>query len=113
MLSEAPNRRLRMSGLADLVVQSRSRLTHTATRLERRGWVRRESCLADRRGVELVLTEEGVTAVEAMARVHVDSVRRNIVDTMSPEQFAALGEAMALIRDAILRSGDLPACIDA
>ena len=59
MLSEAPRARLRMSELADLVVQSRSRLTHTATRLEKRGWVVRESCLSDRRGVELVLTEQG------------------------------------------------------
>ena len=109
MLSEAPNRRLRMSALADQVVQSRSRLTHTAARLEKRGWVRRESCLEDRRGVELVLTDAGWEAVQEMARVHVESVRRNIVDTMSPAQFAALGEAMALMRDAILGSG-LPAC---
>ena len=45
MLSEAPDRRLRMSELAAIVVQSRSRLTHTAERLEDRGWVRAESCL--------------------------------------------------------------------
>src|SRR6476469_5802377 len=100
MLSEAPGRRLRMSSLADLVVQSRSRLTHTAARLEKRGWVRRESCLEDRRGVELVLTERGLEAVRDMAQVHIESVRRNIVDTMSPEQFAALGVAMAAVRDA-------------
>ena len=50
MLSEAPGRRLRMSSLAEKVVQSRSRLTHTAARLEKRGWVRREACLEDRRG---------------------------------------------------------------
>lgn len=110
MLSEAPGRRLRMSALADLVVQSRSRLTHTAARLEKRGWVRRESCLQDRRGVELVLTEAGLRSVEEMARIHVDSVRRHIVDTMSPEQFRALGLAMESIRDAILGSGDLPSC---
>ena len=41
MLSEQPDRRLRMSALADMVVQSRSRLTHTASRLEKRGWVQR------------------------------------------------------------------------
>ena len=59
MLSEQPDRRLRMSALADMVVQSRSRLTHTASRLEKRGWVQREACVGDRRGVELVLTDEG------------------------------------------------------
>ncbi len=112
-LSEAPRHRLRMSSLADLVVQSRSRLTHTAARLERRGWVRREACLEDRRGVELVLTDSGLEAVREMAEVHVESVRRNIVDTMTPQQFAALGEAMALMRDAILGSGTMPPCDDA
>jgi DNA-binding MarR family transcriptional regulator len=105
MLSEAEGRRLRMSSLADLVVQSRSRLTHTAARLERRGWVRRESCLEDRRGVELVLTDEGWQAVQDMARVHVESVRRHLVDTMPPELFAALGTAMDAISAGILRSG--------
>lgn len=112
MLSESPGRRLRMSSLADLVVQSRSRLTHTAARLEKRGWVRRESCLEDRRGVELVLTDAGREAVEEMARVHIESVRRNMVDTMTPEQLATLGTAMGAIRDAIL-SGGLPSCSEA
>ena len=101
MLSEAPGRRLRMSGLADLVVQSRSRLTHTAARLEKRGWVRRESCLEDRRGVELVLTERGWEAVQEMARVHIESVRANILDVMTPEMFRDLGIAMDAVRTAL------------
>lgn len=105
MLSEAPTRRLRMSSLADLVVQSRSRLTHTAARLEKRGWVRRESCLEDRRGVELVLTASGLEAVQQMAALHVESVRRHLVDAMTPEMFAALGNAMEAIRNAITESG--------
>jgi DNA-binding MarR family transcriptional regulator len=101
MLSEAPGRRLRMSSLADLVVQSRSRLTHTATRLEQRGWVVREACLNDRRGVELVLTDAGWEAVQDMARVHVESVRATIMDVMTPEMFAALGAAMDAVRIAL------------
>ena len=60
MLSEAPDRRLRMSGLADLVVQSRSRLTHTAGRLEKRGWVQREPCCRTTgAGSSCVLTDDG------------------------------------------------------
>lgn len=100
MLSETPRHRLRMSELADLVVQSRSRLTHTATRLEKRGWVTREPCENDRRGVELVLTPEGRSRVVAVSAAHVESVRRHLVDLMSPEQFQALGVAMAQVRDA-------------
>ena len=59
MLSEAADQRLRMSALADLIVQSRSRVTHTAARLERRGWVRRTPAPDDGRGVLLEVTDEG------------------------------------------------------
>ena len=99
MLSEAEGGRMRMSALADLVVQSRSRVTHTASRLERRGLVAREPCVEDGRGVELVLTEEGREVIERLARVHVESVRTHFVDLLTPEQFAEIGAAMALVRD--------------
>src|SRR5690606_34024278 len=97
MLSEAPGGRLRMSVLAGLVVQSRSRLTHTATRLERLGWVERRSCLEDRRGVELTLTPTGRKVLEDLARTHVTSVRENFVDLLTPEQFRVVGEAMETV----------------
>src|SRR3954451_6662523 len=102
MLSESDGGRLRMSELADLVVQSRSRLTHTAARLEKRGWVERQSCLSDRRGVELVLTDDGWERLNTMAKTHVESVRRHLLDVMAPEEFAALGVAMGKVRDAAL-----------
>ena len=59
MLSEAPMGQLRMSALAALIVQSRSRVTHTAARLERRGWVKRTPAPDDGRGVLLRLTDDG------------------------------------------------------
>jgi DNA-binding MarR family transcriptional regulator len=99
MLSESDNHRLRMSELASMVVQSRSRLTHTAKRLEDRGWVTREQCANDKRGVELVLTPGGLAAVREISAAHVASVRSNLVDIMTPEQFQAIGDAMAIVRD--------------
>ncbi|MEO5743116.1 MAG: MarR family transcriptional regulator [Terracoccus sp.] len=99
MLSESDSNRLRMSDLAAMVVQSRSRLTHTAKRLEQRGWVTREACLDDRRGVELVLTPDGLREIVEMSRIHVQSVHENILDIMTAEQFQALGDAMALVRN--------------
>lgn len=108
MLSEAPAGRLRMSVLAQLVVQSRSRLTHTATRLERLGWVERRSCVEDRRGVELTLTATGREVLQDLARAHVQSVRDNFVDLLSPEQFATVGEAMGRVV-AELGEADRPA----
>jgi DNA-binding MarR family transcriptional regulator len=115
MLSERPDRRLRMSVIAELVVQSRSRLTHTAGRLESRGWVRREACVGDRRGVELVLTDTGYAEITRMAPTHVASVRANLVDHLSREDLVALGRAMTRIGNGIVSTGacdDVRAAVD-
>lgn len=98
MLSEAEGHCMRMSPLADLVIQSRSRVTHTATRLARRGWVTRRAAADDGRGVELVLTPEGLDAVHSAARIHVDSVRANLIDLLRPAEFRTLGAAMEKVR---------------
>ncbi|GAB3759284.1 MarR family transcriptional regulator [Yimella sp. NH-Cas1] len=98
MLSEAPDRVLRMSTLAELIVQSRSRVTHTANRLARRGWVERRAAADDGRGVELVLTEAGMEAVVVAAQVHVMSVRRHLVDVLERLELVELGAAMMKVR---------------
>ncbi len=100
MLSEAPDARMRMSALAALIVQSRSRVTHTAARLERRGWVRRTPAPDDGRGVILRLTEDGRSSLDDFAVAHISSVRRHLIDVLTPEQFAALGATMQVVRDA-------------
>lgn len=97
LLSESTGRRQRMSVLADAVMLSRSRLTHTATRLERRGWVRREQSLHDRRGVELCLTAEGHDVLVGVAPVHVEGVRRTLVDPLGRSAFLQLGATMARV----------------
>ncbi len=97
-LSERPCRSARMSELAESVVNSRSRLTHTVGRLESRGYVRRQASPDDRRGVLCVMTEEGFGALDTAARSHVNGVRRNLLDQMTREQFLALGEALEGVR---------------
>jgi len=97
-LSESPHRRLRMSELAELVVNSRSRLTHTVNRLEQRGWVAREECPDDRRGILCVLRDEGFTALAAAAPGHVEAVRSIVFDPLDPADVAALGNAMRKAR---------------
>ena len=98
-LSENPERALRMSQLADMVVHSRSRLTHTVRRMEERGLVRRQAHEADRRGVVCVMTEQGYAELVAAAPVHVTGVREHLFDQMTPEEVAALGSAMTKVRD--------------
>lgn len=94
LLSEAPRQRQRMSTLADLVVQSRSRLTHAAKRLEATGVVKRTPVREDGRGVELVLTAEGADLVTRVAPSHVVDVRRRMVDLMSVQEMQTLGAVM-------------------
>src|SRR3954451_13124942 len=104
-LSEAPGRMMRMSELADRCLSSRSRLSHAASRLEERGWVRRQVCADDGRGLLGVLTDEGFAALEAAAPVHVESVRTHLFDQLSPAQVAALRD----IGETLLRHLDPPA----
>jgi DNA-binding MarR family transcriptional regulator len=103
-LSEAPERRLRMSELADLVVHSRSRLTHTVRRLEERGLVSREECEDDRRGVRCLLLDAGFEALVKAAPGHVETVRSIVFDPLGGDDVKALGAAMRKVR-AGLRAG--------
>ncbi|MEW1587388.1 MarR family transcriptional regulator [Micromonospora vinacea] len=85
-LSEAPDRQLRMSQLAQAAGSSRSRLSHAVARLEAAGWVRREDCPTDRRGQIALLTDEGFATLAAAAPGHVEGVRRHLFDALSPAQ---------------------------
>lgn len=98
-LSESPDRRMRMSELADAVHQSRSRLTHTVTRMEDAGRVTRTTCGADRRGVWAELTDTGMALLESAAPAHVASVRRHLVDAAGPADIAALGRVFDAVLD--------------
>ncbi len=98
-LSEAEGRRLRMSELAEATLSSRSRLSHAVGRLERLGWVVRESCPDDRRGAFAVMTDEGDAALVDMAPGHVETVRAALVDRLSADDFATLGRICAQLLD--------------
>ena len=99
-LSEAPDHTLRMSTLAEHVCHSRSRLTHTVRRLENAGYVERTSCDSDRRGVNCMLTQTGLDFLREAAPVHLDGVRRHVIDRLSQEQQLALAELMKAIAQA-------------
>ncbi|WP_169978200.1 MULTISPECIES: MarR family winged helix-turn-helix transcriptional regulator [unclassified Microbispora] len=98
-LSESPGRRMRMSELADVTIQSRSRLSHQISRMEAAGLVTRQDCEDDRRGTFAVLTDHGWETIQRVAPDHVASVRRHFVDLMTPEQVSALEQIYAPIID--------------
>lgn len=96
-LSEAPERTMRMSELAEGTFSSRSRLSHAVARLEEAGWVERRECLTDRRGQLAVLTDAGFEALAAAAPGHVEGVRTHLFDQLTPaqvEQLKQISEAL-------------------
>ena len=106
-LSEGPDQRLRMSELADAVHQSRSRLTHTITRMEAAGLVQRTASRSDRRGVWAELTESGVELLQKCAPVHVESVRRHLIDPAGPADWEALGRVFEGLLDTAREDGTM------
>ena len=96
-LFESEAGRVRMSQLADQVSYSRSRLTHTVGRLERAGYVLRSSCPNDRRGVYAHLTKAGYEFLAQTAPIHLDGVRRHLIDRFAPSELATLTELLEKI----------------
>jgi DNA-binding MarR family transcriptional regulator len=90
MLSEAPDRTLRMTGLAQLTNATLPRLSHVARRLEDRGLVERFPCPEDGRATNARLTGAGWEAVVAAAPGHVATVRHLLVDVLTSEQLEQL-----------------------
>jgi DNA-binding MarR family transcriptional regulator len=100
-LSETAERQMRMSELAERVVNSRSRLTHAVARLEQRGLVIREPCVDDGRGVLCRLSPQGFELLVEAAPGHVEAVRRIMFDPLTGPDVVALGVAMNKIRSGL------------
>lgn len=93
MLSERPERTMRMSSLAEVTNASLSRLSHLVKRLEDRGLVRREPDPGDGRFTNAILTDKGFRTLAEAAPGHVAHVRSLVVDVLSPEQLRRIGLA--------------------
>lgn len=98
LLSEAPERRLKLSHLGAQANASLSRLSHVVTRLQRQGWVSREPCTDDARATYAVLTGAGYDKVVASAPGHVERVRSLVFEGLDD----ATAEGLARACDAIL-----------
>ncbi|GAA0974525.1 MULTISPECIES: MarR family winged helix-turn-helix transcriptional regulator [Nocardiopsidaceae] len=107
-LSEAPGRRMRMRVLADSVIVSKSRLSHQVARLERDGYVRREHCDDDRRGLWAVLEDEGAAVLDRAAPGHAVRVRSLVFDKLSGEQVRQLAAVIDALEgdEAVSRGQD-------
>jgi DNA-binding MarR family transcriptional regulator len=100
-LSEAPGRTRRMSELAELTNGSLSRLSHVMSRLEDRGWVRREPCPENGRFTNAILTCEGWEKVVATAPGHVETVRHLVIDALNGAQREQLRDIGTVLLDRV------------
>lgn len=89
-LSETEDHRRRLKELADQMLWSETRLSHHISRMESRGLVAREKAPDDRRGTVVALTDEGWRTLMEAAPHHVASVRRNLIDLLTPQQVRTL-----------------------
>ena len=90
MLSESPQRTLRMTALAARTNATLPRLSHVVRRLEDRGLVQRFPCPQDARATNARLTAQGWDVVRAAAPGHVATVRETVIDPLTPDQVREL-----------------------
>lgn len=109
VLSEAPDRTLRMSELARQTNSTLARLSHVVTRLSGRGLVERIPHPADRRATNVRLTDSGWAKVRAAAPGHTATVRRYVVDALTAEQIDQLSAISAAILTELDPSGTMSA----
>ncbi|GAB2481620.1 DNA-binding MarR family transcriptional regulator [Nocardiopsis aegyptia] len=108
VLSEAPDREMTMTALAERLLSSPSRLSHAVSRMESDGLVRRYKRPGDRRTTIAALTEAGLEALREAAPGHVDEVRRVVFDPLTDEQVERLREISAAMLGALGSESSTP-----
>lgn len=102
-LSEAPDRRLRMQELANHVLLSKSGLTRLIDRMEGHDLVRREASATDARGVNAVLTDRGLRALEAAVPAHRADLLDLVAAVMDEDEARTMTELLGRVRDRSVR----------
>jgi DNA-binding MarR family transcriptional regulator len=98
-IAQAPDRRLRMSQLADAVVLSRSGVTRLIDRLVADGFVQRSQCLSDARGAEAVLTDAGLDRMRRAAKTHLRGIEEYFLSVVAEADLASIERTLRLIAD--------------
>jgi DNA-binding MarR family transcriptional regulator len=98
-LAQAPDRRLRMSQLAEAVILSRSGVTRLIDRLVADGLVERSHCLTDARGAEAVLTAAGLGRLRRAATTHLRGIDQYFLSVVPASDLGTLGRALRLVAE--------------
>ncbi len=104
-IAQAPERRIRMRQLADQVILSKSGVTRLIDRLVDDGLVERSACLADARGAEAVLTQQGLARLRAASRTHLRGISEHFLGVLDADQLRAIEGSMSTLAT---RAGGTP-----
>jgi DNA-binding MarR family transcriptional regulator len=96
-LSEAPGWGLRMTELANRAYLSGSRTTRLVDELIADRLVRKERNVADGRGFDVTLTDQGMAALRRAYPVHLRSVRTRVLDHVTRSSLPCFAEAVIAI----------------
>lgn len=99
LLSEAPDRRMRMSALAEASGVTPPRITRIIEGLSRHDLVRKERHGQDARGSEAVLTDAGLRAMHAAQPAHLASARRRVLDHIPADLLPGIAETLARLAE--------------
>lgn len=102
VLSEQPDRSMQMTEIAGFASASLSRLSHTAKRLERHGYITRQQVPGHGRRTRAILTDAGYDKIVATAPGHVVEIRRLLIDDLTVKELATL----AKVGEKVLRKID-------
>jgi DNA-binding MarR family transcriptional regulator len=97
VLSESPDRRMKMCDLAGMLRLSRGGLTRRMAGVLAAGLVERVPDEQDGRAAWARLTPDGMALLRRAAPVHVRSVRTRMIDLLTPGEIRALGSAFAKV----------------
>jgi DNA-binding MarR family transcriptional regulator len=112
MLSEAPNRTLRMTALAARTNATLARLSRVVGRLESAGYVERTPCAEDGRATNATLTEAGWRKVVHAAPGHVHNVRDLVIDALTAHQVKELSTISSLLLERLDPDGKMIASLE-
>ena len=105
-LHQAPGDGLRVNELARAIVLSPTGMSRFVDRLEREGLVRREPDPADRRALQVVLTEAGRDLLRRMWPIYARGIEAYFAAHLpeAPEGLRAMFDAMATMEPSVPRS---------
>ncbi|MEU5153885.1 MarR family transcriptional regulator [Glycomyces sp. NPDC021274] len=100
-LNRAEAGAMRMTELAERIINSKSGLTYQIGQMEKAGLVTRRQCEWSKSGVLAEITPEGRATLERAAPGHVEAVREILIDVLTPEERKAVADGLGRVRDRI------------